>query len=376
MCCTLYVHTYSNSSTNLQQLAREMEIQSAPRCHDPGSSSKSGFVHSVDFVYSGSERSGSECSERSERNSRASRPRPVRPVSATSAEIFSKRSSERYEKYALFTSEEIFSSVNLRRLDAIAVEMLFEDAYALLTPDWYLDRRDVNQPHSSEWPFFSPDFWCSSDSGKVCFLPVSDALAELVLPGQYHKAVGEDWRCYDALGRPGNVGGFHGCCVDTGQPGSDWTLVARLADFGWVLDRAAGIRVEFAALVRNDSENLVASLGAHDECRALFRVADVRLPTGKLLLLDPADVNEFGGWRLPDRNASLDLLVEDGPAVPTGLGAGYYPVVLSSDSSQSVCRISMAFHPTRASKIPKTFPPCLQPGQSRPPIPRPKEGRG
>ena len=327
--------------------ALSMGRRASPKCSENDSSASASARRSPSLSSVGSEHSEGP-----------SKPRP--PISE--------------EKYALFTPAEIFSSLNLRRLDAIAVDMPFADAYALLTPDWYLDRRDVNEPHSSEWAPFVADFWCSSDSGKTCFLPVSDAVAQRILPGQYHKAVGEDWRFYsDGVASPGNVGGFHGCCVDTGQPGSTWTLVARLADFGLVLDRAAGVRVEFAALVRNDSENLVASLGAHDECRALFRIADVSLPTGKLLLIDPADVDQFSvclpcGGDPPD-----EPVIEDGPCVPTGLGAGYYPILISRDSSHRICRISLVFHPTRALKIPKTFPPKLQSGRSKPPIPRPKE---
>lgn len=297
------------------------------------------------------------------------------------------------ERYALFTPPEIFgkSGASLRRVDAEASDMSFDDAYEALveTQDqWYLDRRDVNQPHSSDWPSFSPDFWCSTDCGKVCFHPVSDSStsskASSLGMGQYHKAVGEEWQCYGAKTSPGNVGGFHSCCVDTGQPRSDWTLVARLADFGSALDRSAGIRVEFAALVRNDSESLAASLGTHDECRALFRVADVTLPTGKVLLTDPADVHYFvqsSATKIASSDAELSSndCVDDGPCVPSGLGAGLYPVILSQDMLQKICRISLVFHPLRASKISKTFPPAdpqqtPQPAQAvgraqKPPLP-------
>lgn len=277
------------------------------------------------------------------------------------------------ERYALFTPDEIFSesSVNLRRIDVEAFGMQFDDAYAALVArqdQWYLDRRDINQPHSSDWPSLSPDFWCSSDSGKICFLPLSEcssmsSRSSFPGAGQYHKAVGDEWRCHAPLTSPGNVGGFHSCCVDTLQPGSQWILVARLADFGSVLDRSAGVRVEFAALVRSDSESLVASLGQHDECRALFRVANVTLPTGKVVLSDPADAHYFAGpTAATSHSSSADLpssedCVEDGPCVPSGLGAGFYPVILSRDPAQKICRISVVFHPTRASKISQTFPP-------------------
>eukprot|EP00434_Breviolum_minutum_P033860 symbB.v1.2.029959.t1/scaffold3328.1/size58959/4 len=264
------------------------------------------------------------------------------------------------ERYALLAPLELFgakaeASAALRRVAPEAVELRLEEAYAAVAQEqWYLDRRDVNQPHCSDWPSFCPDFWCSSDSGKVCFLAVShDMVQKTASSGQYHKDVGKDWQLYEAKA-PGNVGGFHSCCVDTGQPGSDWTLVARLADFGCVLDRTAGVRVEFAALVRNDSASLVASLGGHDECRALFRVADVHLPTGRVIMSDPADLQDFA---TSTSSKEPDEAIEDGPCVPSGLGAGYYPVVLSRDSSQQICRISLVFHPLRVTKISKSFPP-------------------
>ncbi|CAJ1339757.1 unnamed protein product [Effrenium voratum] len=284
------------------------------------------------------------------------------------------------ERYALFSPSEIFGgrSADLRRLDAAATDMNFDDAYAASAETqelWHLDRRDVNQPHSSNWPQSAPDYWCSSDAGKICFVPVSAAMK--CAPGQYHKRVGEDWNHYRDASAPGNLGGFHCCCVDTEQPGSNWTLVARLADFGLVLNRDAGVRVEFAALVRNDSDSLVASLGAHDECRALFRVDELTLPTGKLLLADPVDIADFA---MPSHTAASyedrgsDDGIDDGPAVPSGLGAGYYPVVLSRDSSRRICRVTLCFHPTRLLKIPKMFPPLpSSKAESKrpPPLPRP-----
>ena len=65
------------------------------------------------------------------------------------------------ERYALFTPPEIFgkSGASLRRVDAEASDMSFDDAYEALveTQDqWYLDRRDVNQPHSFRLAIFQP----------------------------------------------------------------------------------------------------------------------------------------------------------------------------------------------------------------------------
>jgi len=97
-----------------------------------------------------------------------------------------------------------------------------------------------------------PDFWTSTDSGKVCFAAVASDEHCLSTGGQYHKEVGGSW-CHfpDKMSAPGNAGGFHGCCVDTLQPGSEWVLVAKLADFGLALGRDAGLRTEFIALIRS-----------------------------------------------------------------------------------------------------------------------------
>lgn len=225
-------------------------------------------------------------------------------------------------------------------------DLRLDDIYGGLVMPWQVDRKDVNQPHGSEWDAdLSPDFWVSTDTGKVCFAPVPEvgggALREV---GQHYKEVGGDWRLFpNTAEAPGNIGGFHACCARTSQTGTAWTLVAKLSDFGLVLGRDAGLRVEFAALVRDDCEAILASVGSHDECRSLFCVEQVVLPTGRLLLGDPAECTTGDGF--------------DGPAVPSGMGAGYYPVFISRDAEQQVCRITVAFHPDRAGKVCKRFPP-------------------
>ncbi|CAE7905676.1 STR6, partial [Symbiodinium necroappetens] len=272
------------------------------------------------------------------------------------------------ERYALFGPAEVLGerSSDLRRIDPSVVGMSFDEVFSSMESPWHLDRRDINQSHSCDWPPAEPDYWCSSDAGKICFIPVPEGLQ--CRPGQYHKAVGEGWQHFSHISRaPGNVGGFHSCCIDTAQPGSSWTLVARLADFGLVLGRDAGVRVEFAALVRDGAESLVASVGAHDECRSLFLVDKVQLDTGKLLLADPADAADFDDGRtnsaVPASSDAQDSLGSepydglDGPAVPSGLGAGYYPVILSQDSLQRICRVTVVFHPSRLPKVSRNFPP-------------------
>lgn len=278
------------------------------------------------------------------------------------------------EAYALFRPEEVLSgrqSAKLRRLEEDVVDLRLDDVYSALSNPWQLDRNDVNGPHSSgEWTDgVSPEYCVSSDTGRICFAPVSGR-SETV-QGQYHKTVTESWRSFTQQSEaPGNVGGFHGCCIDTGQPGTRWILVARLADFGMVMGREAGLRVEFAALVRNDCEALVASVGQHDECRSLFCVDELCLPSGRLLLADPAELPSLGtSSRQAAGSADEEEEEEEEVSVstvPCGLGAGYYPVVASRDKDNRICRVSLVFHPSRMAKICLRFPPEISSPRSRP----------
>eukprot|EP00929_Paragymnodinium_shiwhaense_P014721 TRINITY_DN122678_c0_g1_i1.p1 TRINITY_DN122678_c0_g1~~TRINITY_DN122678_c0_g1_i1.p1 ORF type:complete len:371 (+),score=64.53 TRINITY_DN122678_c0_g1_i1:105-1217(+) len=254
------------------------------------------------------------------------------------------------EAFSVFSPKEVLSgrlSARLRRLEPDVVELRLDDIYGSMAPPWQLDRQDINGPHGTSWASsLEPDFWVSTDTGKLCFAPAQDAQA-----GQYHKA-DISWQCFtDASEAPGNAGGVHGCCIDTQLPNSQWTLVAKLADFGLALGRDAGVRVEFAALVRNDCDALIASMGVHDECRSLFMVEQIELPSGRVLIVDPAELNTAA--------VGSTGFQADGPAVPSGLGAGYFPVIVSRDESQRCCRITVVFHPTRAAKVCRSFPPVL-----------------
>lgn len=256
---------------------------------------------------------------------------------------------------ALLLPPQVFAggaqSARLRRVEEEVAELRLDDVYGGLSMPWQVDRRDINGPHGTEWPEGSPaDLWVSTDSGSVCFAPAAAAP-----PGQYHKAVGEEWRCYEPGSAPGNAGGFHCCCVDTAQPGASWSLVAKLADFGLALGRDAGLRVEFAALVRNDCDAIVASMGPHDECRSLFFVDQVELHDGRLSLVDPAEP-----WPEPQAAAEAEDAAEDGGfCVPSGMGAGYYPVLLSRDANEQICRVTVVFHPGRVAKVCRRFPPAV-----------------
>lgn len=261
----------------------------------------------------------------------------IRRVSQTRAQA---------ETYTLFRTTEIFAgerSARIRRLEAEMVNLQLGDVYDALALPWQVTRSDVNAPHGNDWEEgLVPDFWVSTDTGKICFAPLADGAGQVSQHGQYHKTVGGEWQHFPTASRaPGNVGGFHACTVDTGQPGTSWTLIAKLADFGLALGRDAGLRTEFAALVRDDAEAVIASVGPHDECRSLFSVDQVTLERGSLLLADPAELAGLG----------------DGPAVPSGIGAGYYPAFVSRDENHQICRISVVFHPGRAVKICSRFPP-------------------
>lgn len=267
-------------------------------------------------------------------------------------------SSDAPETYAMFRPDEVLSgprSAAIRRLEAEMVGCSLDDIYSTLAMPWQIDRRDVNEPHGNDWDTLrtSPDFWISTDTGKLVFASVAEGDAALPgLPGQHYKPVGKAWEhCADVTAAPGNVGGFHCCCVDTSQPGTRWTLVARLADFGVVVGREAGLRVEFAALVRSDCEGLVASVGPHDECRSLFLVEEMQLSGGGVLLVDPAEREELVVVAGEEEG-------DGGIEVSAGMGAGYYPVFVSRDAAGLVCRITAVFHPGRASKVLSRFPPA------------------
>jgi len=271
------------------------------------------------------------------------------------------------EAYALFRPGELLSgerSAQLRRLEEDMVSLRLDDVYGALAMRWQVDRRDINDSHGNEWDVdLYPDFWVSTDTGKLCFVLVPDTGHALSEPGQYHKEVGGAWvRFADAMEAPGNCGGSHSCCIgivgDASGAASEWTLVAKLADFGQVLGRDAGLRTEFAALVRNDCEALIASVGPHDECRSLFCVDVITLPAGqvghRVVLADPAELTGVGG----EGSA-------DGPTAPSGMGAGYYPVFVSRDECGEVCRITACFHSERAWRVCRRFPPVVGGSQNK-----------
>lgn len=261
-------------------------------------------------------------------------------------------------------------------------DLRLDDVYQGLAMPWQIDRRDVNGPHGNGFDAvaapalegdLASDFWVSTDTGKLCFAPVSGpgSATQASEPGQYYRKVDGIWqRCVALADTPGNVGGFHCCCIDTLQPGTDWALVAKLSDFGIVLGRDSGLRVEFAALVRNDCEGLVASGGLHDECRSLFLVDQVTLPSGRVVIADAAELLELGS-QSPltngDRMATSDQRCVvftgaegdlDGPVAPTGVGAGYYPVLVSRDADKRICRITVCYHPARVARVCRHFPPA------------------
>mmetsp|Transcript_145909 Transcript_145909/g.254550 ORF Transcript_145909/g.254550 Transcript_145909/m.254550 type:complete len:311 (+) Transcript_145909:47-979(+) len=261
------------------------------------------------------------------------------------------------EAHTLFRPDELFAherSAELRRLEEDMAALRLDDIYGALSMEWQLDRKDINDAHGNDWdPGVKPDFWVSTDTGRVCFAAVPEVGHDLSEPGQYHKMVGGTWQCFhDTVAAPGNVGGVHGCSIETSQPAAQWTLVAKLADYGLVLGRDAGLRTEFAALVRNDSEAIIASVGPHDECRSLFMVDQVTLPVGRLALADPAEL-------IGPEEANLAV---DGPSAPAGMGAGYYPVFVSRDEEARICRVTVVFHPGRTSRVCRHFPPELEAG--------------
>lgn len=253
------------------------------------------------------------------------------------------------ELCTLFRPGEVFTSpqsAQIRRIEEAMIHLQLDDVYEALVAPWQISRTDIHEPHGIQWSAeVQPQYWVSTDVGKICFAAVQKECG-LFLPGQYYKPVDGEWEHFaGAKAAPRNVGGSHACCIDLGaQTNSTWTLAAKLSDYGLVLGREGGLRVEFAALVRNDCEAIVASVGSHDECRSLFPVDWITLHGGHLALVDPTELEGIGGDA-------------DGPVAPAGMGSGYYPVFVSRDKAEQVCRVTVVFHESRVSKLYSRFPP-------------------
>lgn len=76
--------------------------------------------------------------------------------------------------------------------------------------------------------------------------------------------------------------------IDTHAPNSDWILCTQVTDTMLLRDGSLhdmGARTKWAALVQKDYADFLASPLKHeDECRALVKVAEIRLPSGRVCI--------------------------------------------------------------------------------------------
>eukprot|EP00397_Hematodinium_sp_SG-2012_P034152 GEMP01036586.1.p1 GENE.GEMP01036586.1~~GEMP01036586.1.p1 ORF type:complete len:278 (+),score=49.27 GEMP01036586.1:124-957(+) len=242
-----------------------------------------------------------------------------------------------------------------------------DDVYLPMTElgDWVVCRRSSQESHGTTWSEEAIEknpalMFVTTDVGKICFVPVTKEAAR----GQYLAYDGKTSAGAPAL----RSASSHFVVVDTEQPDSTWIQLAKVSDFGFVLEREAGRRVEFLTLVREDADAIIAASDSHDECRHLYKVSEtpISLPSGKVCIADILEDLElqpsFVFENMPGKNiASLGAPAE---GVSTGIGAGAYPVIESRDQDGKMCRITVLFHPRRLSLLQTTFPPT---GISSPP---------
>lgn len=149
---------------------------------------------------------------------------------------------------------------------------------------------------------------------------------ETQLPaGQYWRAPNTNE--YIKVPEATNIGGSHAVVVDTSQPGTSWSLVARAVDCG----SPFGIRIQFVALARSDATFISDERRGNDskdECRALMHVTDITLPTGRVFIIDAAH---------------SALGTSDDTAVLTGIGDGFYPVQVEHDPADQIWRVNVAY---------------------------------
>lgn len=184
------------------------------------------------------------------------------------------------------------------------------------------DRFNVERPHCQAWAEGKGQFYTSTDIAQLSFDETN------LQAGQYYQSVSArrnsgKWTRYSNTGSaPGNHGGFHKAVIDTEQPGTFWTLSARLVTttiFGTAFEGCA----QFAAISRIDYNGFRSSNDPNkDQCRNHLKVSETkRMGTGKILIQD-AD-------NLMVRAASPgDTYPKDIVHSPMD---GYYPITLHRD---------------------------------------------
>jgi len=188
------------------------------------------------------------------------------------------------------------------------------------------DRFNVEQPHCQAWAEGKGDFYVSTDIAQLSF-EETDLQA-----GQYYQSVSarktsQKWtRSSNGKAAPGNCGGFHKAVIDTEQPGTLWTLSARLvttAIFGQSFEGCA----QFAAISRIDYNGFRSSVDPNkDQCRNHLKVSEtIRLGTGKILI---QDADNLIARAAPKKGTSSSTCPKDIVHTPMD---GYYPIILHRD---------------------------------------------
>jgi hypothetical protein len=200
-----------------------------------------------------------------------------------------------------------------------------------------LDRLNLAASHYTKWAEGVGDLYVSTDVNTI-------RIEETDLsPGQYYKPHHGDGRgphnknkwlhFSDGRAAPGNVGGYHKAVVDTHQPGSTWTLSARVIGAN-VGPYELGPQPVFAAVARVDYAGFKSDPSSpnKDQCRNHLKIADLPpLVTGKFLFQDNNNLKE--NRVNSDREAFIAKAPTD----------GYFPIQLHRDKDGKIDLIYIPF---------------------------------
>ena len=170
---------------------------------------------------------------------------------------------------------------------------------------------------------------CSIDASEISI--TSTALQ----PGQYHRTavVSATW----VLATPaqhGNVGAFHRVVVDTGAPGSTWNVAVRFKSTNDDVGdgTAALMRPHWVLLCKPGYNGVVVDPSdTLDESRGLVKFGSIESASGRLHFAES------------EGRESVPPFRPTTPAIFTGIGAGFYPVVVHTDPNGKVDRITVTF---------------------------------
>lgn len=148
------------------------------------------------------------------------------------------------------------------------------------------------------------------------------------------------WRYKTGNEAPGNFGGFHKAVIDTEQPGTRWTLSAKMVVHHVMGQRLTG--PHFAALTRENYACFVSDKSAiKDQCRGHLKIKMFGpLKTGKFVFRDVLDDphGEMDSISMDDPRKTADGMIE----LPMD---GYYPITIHHDIDGKIAMIFIAFGP-------------------------------